>query len=387
MHGTRHRCIGSRARWRTAIAMLTVCVAAGSVGVALGPVGSADAATPLGPRVGVSAGHMVLWESPAERQAEMDHIAASGAKWFAMDIDWASIQPKRGAWNWGPTDAVVRDARARGLQIIGTLAYSPRWAVGPSCPPATTHCFPAKPEHFARFAREAALRYGNASPNAGLRSSITTWQIWNEANHYPFVQPTVDVAFYTEMLKQAYVAIHVADFWTTVLAGGTAPAPDDPGGRDMQPVTFLRGIYAYGGGASFDAFAHHPYSFPCSPLFSAPWNAFQQTAALYYTMAQFGQGVKKVWGTESGAPTGGDVGVCPGGPGASVTEAVQAWFVHEYLWGWTEWFKAFTGPLIWFSIRDNGLNPWVRDDNFGLLRRNFSQKPSYQVFSAMMRGG
>jgi len=29
----------------------------------------------------------------------------------------------------------------------------------------------------------------------------------------------------------------------------------------------------------------------------------------------------------------------------------------------------------------------VRDDNFGLLRRNFSPKPSYQVFSALMKGG
>src|SRR6185436_9066810 len=89
-------------------------------------------------------------------------------------------------------------------------------------PVGSTHCFPARPEEFARFARQAALRYRHGGLIAGLNSSILVWQIWNEANHYPFVQPTVDATFYTEMLKQAYVAIHTADFWTTVVAAGTS---------------------------------------------------------------------------------------------------------------------------------------------------------------------
>ncbi len=361
-------------------------LAAGLLGGLVAP-SVASAATPLGPRVGVSAGHSILWESAAERNAELDYIAASGAKWFALDIDWASINPKRNKWNWGPTDQVVRAARARGLSIIGTLAYSPTWAVGPTCPAGSTHCFPVKPENYARFASAAASRYGRAGTIAGLNSSILVWQVWNEANHGAFVQPLVDAAFYTEMLKQAYVALHRADFWSTVLAAGTAPAPDDPSGRDMQPVTFLNKIYAYGGQKYFDAFAHHPYSFPCSPLLAKPWNAFGQTAVLYLTMAMHGDGAKKVWGTEAGAPTGADLGVCESGlPAVSVSEAVQAWDVHEYLSGWTT-FSAFTGPLIWFSIRDGGTNPWVRDDNFGLLRRNFTAKPAFQVFTAYMKTG
>lgn len=385
LHGERARGRRSSARIarRFAVATLVGCIVAALLGPSV-----ANAATPLGPRVGASAGYMVTWETAAERNAELDFIAASGAKWFSMDLDWASINPRRGKWNWTPTDQVVRAARARGLSIIGTLAYSPAWAVPPSCPAGSTHCFPARPEEFARFAREAALRYGHGSGIAGLNSSILVWQIWNEANHVPFVEPVVNAAFYTEMLKQAYVAIHLADFWTTVIAGATAPAPDDPSGRDMAPATFLSSIYFYGGRGYFDAFGHHPSSFPCSPLMAAPWNAFGQTAVLYYLMAAHGDGAKKVWGTEAGAPTGADVGVCQSGlPAVSVTEPVQAWFVTEYLSGWTQTFGAFTGPLIWFTIRDLGTNPWVRDDNFGLLRRNFSAKPSYQVFSALMRGG
>jgi hypothetical protein len=367
---------------RVAAVCLIVCL-----GVAVVGRSTADAAIPLGPRAGVTAGWNIVWLSDFERQVELNHIAATGAKWFGMDIDWNAVQPRRNAWNWGPFDTVVRQARARGLQIVGTLAYSPKWAVPATCPAGTTHCFPANPADFARFARKAAERYGNASPIAALRGSITTWQIWNEPNHYPFVQPKVDVAFYTEMLKQSYVAIHTADFWTTVLAGGTAPAPDDPSGRDMSPNTFLSKIYALGGQKYFDAFAHHPSSFPCSPLYEAPWNAFGHTAVLYVTMTRNGDARKKIWGTEAGAPTGADLGTCPSNAGVSVTEPVQAWFVHDYLWGWTVKFGAFTGPLIWFSIRDLGTNKWVRDENFGLLRRDFTAKPSYQVFTAMMKGG
>ena len=362
---------------------LIVCLGVTAVGRS-----TADAATPLGPRAGVTAGWNIVWLSDFERQVELNHIAATGAKWFGMDIDWNAVQPRRNVWNWGPFDTVVRQARARRTPDrrnpgVLTEVGRARFVSGGYHP-----LLPGEPRRLRPVrSREAAERYGNASPIAALRGSITTWQIWNEPNHYPFVQPKVDVAFYTEMLKQSYVAIHRADFWTTVLAGGTAPAPDDPSGRDMSPNTFLSNIYALGGQKYFDAFAHHPSSFPCSPLYEAPWNAFGHTAVMYLTMVRNGDAKKKIWGTEAGAPTGADLGTCPSNAGVSVTEPVQAWFVHDYLWGWTVKFGAFTGPLIWFSIRDLGTNKWVRDENFGLLRRDFTAKPSYQVFTAMMKGG
>jgi hypothetical protein len=349
---------------------------------------SVAGAGPLGPRVGVSAGSRVLWISDAERQAELNFIKASGAKWFTMDFDWASINPQRNVWNWAATDRVVKEARARDLEIVATLAYSPRWAVPADCPAGTTHCLPANIADFTRFAKAAVQRYGVTAPNVNLRGSVRTWQVWNEPNHVPFVQPKVNVMTYTALLKATYTAIKSVDMWTRVLAGGTSPAPDDPGGRDMSPLTFMRSIYYLGGKGYFDAFSHHPYSFPCSPLVEAPWNAFHQTAALYWTMAGAGDGAKKIWGTEAGAPTGAPVGTCaPNSPGVSVSEAVQAVYVHEYLYGWTVKFGAFTGPLIWFQIRNNGTNPLRADDNFGLLRRDFSAKPGFFTFQRLMTVG
>jgi polysaccharide biosynthesis protein PslG len=219
-----------------------------------------------------------------------------------------------------------------------------------------------------------------------LRGSITRWQIWNEPNHYPFVQAPVDPGWYTRLLQAAYLTIKSVDVWTTVLAGGTSPAGNDPNGHDIAPATFLAFVYGFGGKGYFDGFAHHPSSFPCDPMTPADWNSFLQSASIYWTMAAHGEAAKKVWGTEVGAPTGADVGTCGGGNGASVTEPVQAMLTARILTSWTVDFGAFTGPLIWYQVRDDGTNPWVWDQHLGLLRRDYSGKPSFSVFSSMMRG-
>ena len=57
-----------------------------------------------------------------------------------------------------------------------------------------------------------------------------------------------------------------------------------------------------------------------------------------------------------------------------MTEATQAQFVADYFKGWYKDFGSFTGPLIWFQIRDNGTDPSYYDDHFGLLRRDFSPR-------------
>ncbi len=339
-------------------------------------------------RMGVSAGSALMWEpNDALRQQTLKAIADTGARWFGMDVDWNSVQGAGpNVYRWDPVDREVREARANGLTIMAMIGYGPAWAMPASCPSNETHCLPASPEPYAAFAAAAAQRYGSQSAIPDLRNSITSWQIWNEPNHFPFVQPVVDVAGYTTMLKRAYTEIKNVDPTSTVITGATSPAPDDPSGRDMSPVTWLRGIYANGGKGFFDAVGHHPYSFPCSPLVDASWNAFTQTKYLHDVMVQNGDGAKKIWATEAGAPTATNVGPCAAGPNVSVTEATQAQFVKDYFKGWTQDFGSFTGPMIWFQIRDNGTDPGYYDDHFGLLRRDFSEKPAYQTFKSLLTG-
>jgi hypothetical protein len=333
----------------------------------------------LAERAGFNPGSGILWMNDADRQRELDAMAATGARWIALDFDWNSIQgdgPTSFRWDRA-TDTVVRQARARGLKIVGTLAYSPPWARRAVCA-STSHCLPTDPDAYARFAGAAVRRYGANSTSTTFRGSVRVWQIWNEPNHYPFVQPTVDVPGYTRMLRAAYSAIKADDPGSTVLAGATSPAGDDPSGRDVAPVTFLNGIYANGGGGSFDAFSHHPYTYPDSPLVDAPWNAFTQTARLHQVMVAHGDGAKKIWGTESGAGTG------TGSKSVSATR--QAELLRDYYTGWNTWYRSFTGPLLWFTVRDASSNPTAVTDNFGIVRRDFQPKPARSTLIAVLRG-
>jgi hypothetical protein len=333
----------------------------------------------LADRAGFNPGSGILWMDDADRRHELDAMAATGARWIALDFDWNSIQgdgPNSFRWDRS-TDTVVREARARGLKIVATLAYSPPWARRAACA-GTSHGLPADAAAYGRFAAAAVRRYGADSTVPEFRGAVRVWQIWNEANHYPFVQPTVDIGGYTAMLRQAYPAIKAADPGATVLAGATSPAGDDPSGRDVAPVTFLQGIYAWGGGGSFDAFSHHPYTYPDSPLVDAPWNAFTQTARIHQVMVDHGDGAKKVWGTESGAGTG----TAP----KSVTATRQAQLLHDYYTGWNGWYRSFTGPLLWFTVRDASSDTNNVTDNFGVLRRDFTAKPARTALVAVLSG-
>src|SRR5690349_13836845 len=205
------------------IGSLALALVLGACGFAPAPrpaplAGGTDGATAVRPvaaladRAGFNPGSGILWMNDGDRQRELDAMAATGAKWIALDFDWNSIQgdgPASFRWDRS-TDTVVREARARGLKIVGSLAYSPPWARRAACA-NTSHCLPADAAAFARFADSAARRYGANSPVAEFRGSVRVWQIWNEANHYPFVQPTVDVRGYTAMLRLAYPAIKARD--------------------------------------------------------------------------------------------------------------------------------------------------------------------------------
>ena len=332
-------------------------------------------------RAGLAPGAGILWESDADQKRELDAVAATGAKWTTLDVDWNSIQgdgPLSFRWDRG-LDRAVLNMRAHGLTILGVAAYSPPWARGASCPAGELHCLPANPDDYARFMAAAAQRYGSQSANPLLRGSITSWQIWNEPNHQPYAEPKPNLDAYTALLKAAYRSIKFVDPHATVVTGGTAPAPDAADGTDYQPETWLRGLYARGAKGSFDAVGHHPANYPGIPVEPHPWNAYTNTTKLHDIMAIYGDGAKQVWGTEISAPTGTS--------SQALTEAEQAEHVRDYYLGWNTQLRAITGPLIWMPLRDAGTNRAARDENLGLVRRDYSPKAGYTMFKLVMTAG
>ncbi len=354
-----------------AFTLLATMVASGCVARSPGGAAPPVPAAQVAARAGISPGSDLIWMNDAEQAADLDAIAATGATWINIDVDWKSIQGDGpGSYRWDrATDRIVVNARARGLKILGTAAYAPQWARRSDCPPGELHCLPANPADFGRFLMAAAQRYGSQSPFPLLRGTITHWQVWNEPNHREFAMPKPNPDVYAAMLKSAYPAVKAVDPSAVVVTGGTAPAPDAPDGTDYQPATWLRALYDRGARGNFDAVGHHPYSFPTNPLDAQHWNAFTQTRALHDLMVQHGDGAKKIWATEMGAATGTAAGV--------LTEAQQAQWIRDYYFGWNTEFADFTGPMFVMGVRDRTPNRGAKWENLGLLRFDRSAKPAY----------
>jgi hypothetical protein len=199
------------------------------------PGPAACAAPPARPLsgIGISPGQSVLWSDDATLHADLDAVAASGAGWLRLDVDWPTVEPEAGRRDWSAVDRVVDAARDRDLRVLGLLAYTPEWARPPG---TTTHAPPLDPAAFAEFAGAAAARY---------RDTVDAWEVWNEPNLPDFWEPRPDPAAYAALLAPTAAAVRAADPGTTVLTGGLAPAHTD-GDGGVAPGDFLAAVYPAG---------------------------------------------------------------------------------------------------------------------------------------------
>jgi polysaccharide biosynthesis protein PslG len=319
----------------------------------------------FGPRMfGVAAGGAIATERSGTLGRDLGADAGAGARWVRVDINWAQIQSGgASSFQWGAIDAVVRGAQARGMSVLGGIIYTPSWAR----PAGTPSTWGPSPGAFAAFAAAAVGHYAALGVHA--------YEVWNEPNTPSSWQPAPSPAAYTALLKAAYGAIKGADPSATVVTGGTAPAPSN--GSSYSPVDFLRGIYANGGQGYFDAVGHHPYCSPAYPGDPEGWSAWYQmygtSPSLRSVMIANGDGAKKIWATEFGAPTGG-----PASNAGVVTQAQQAAMLTRAYqlfsgYGWA-------GPLFFYQGRDQGTDTSNIEDFYGFLNHDFTPKPAYTAY-------
>ncbi len=313
-------------------------------------------------RFGVSPDN-IEFEEPEIRDRLLDSMAAAGARWIRFDVKWEVIQYRgQQHYDFERYDDLVSAARARGLRILGTLAYAPKWARSSACA-GEFMCEPRSADEYATWAARTVAHF---------RGRISHWELWNEPNIAGFWKPKPNPALYTALLKAAYGRIKAASADAFVLAGATSPAPNDD--TQVDEVTFMQQVYANGGAGHFDAWSHHPYTHPGAPGNVHPDSAWYQMygakLSLRGVMAANGDGNKQLWGTEYGPPSAGS---------GSYSEAKQAQHVADAyrLWRSYDW----AGPLFWYSMRDTGAAPQTEYWRFhGLLRRDLTAKPSWLAY-------
>ncbi len=308
---------------------------------------------------GIAAGSAIRRLDAIDLDREVEGAQALGSRWLRLDIDWSTVQAGGpGRYDWSLTDPAIEVAVRLGINVDGVIAYTPSWAL-PAGADSDKYP-PTDPADYARFAAAAAGRYA--------AMGVHTFEIWNEPNNPDFWKPKPSVAEYKSLLTGAYAAIKSVDRGATVLSGGLAPS--QPGG--VSPIDFLSGLYDNGGGRSFDAVSDHPYSFPRLPTDTTPRSAWTQIAgtdpSLRSVMVAHGDGGKRIWATEFGAPT------YSGG----VSDEQQAVEIRQAF----ETFRSasWAGPLFVYSYQDLGTSSNDAEDHFGLLRHDGSHKPSWEVF-------
>ena len=327
---------------------------------------ASPSATPPVP-VGFGGGQPMMYLPDSQLAREFDAVKASGATWIRVDVDWSDVEATRGHMDWANTDRVVNAARRRGLLVLAAIVYTPQWAHDGSVSGRDTHGRPATPELFATFAAQAATRYGK---------DVTSWEIWNEPNLAIFFAPRPDAVFYTRMLQAAYRSIHAVQPTATVIGGSLAPANDSADGSTVPPTTFVEQMYAAGAKDTMDAVSIHPYSYPANPSDSstAAWNTFYRLRYVRDTMRHYGDGTKALWLTEFGSPTATvETGTGP----VKVDDQRQAEIISDGL-RYANLLPAI-GPVFIYSIRDEQTGSPITLLNFGVLRTDYSPKPSYDA--------
>ena len=301
---------------------------------------------------GFTDGMNILGLSTADLDRTLDALAATGGSWLRMPLPWALIERTRGTYDWSVTDRVVTAARARGLKVIGVVAYVPDWARSSDHPTAP----PTDPAAFGAFAGDLAKHYAGA---------VDTFEIWNEPNLAPFYGGDPDARSFTALLRAAYPAIKAVQPRSTVVLGGLSKARSDA----TAPNTFLGNVYGYGGRAYFDAVGFHPYV-NATGYATDSQRVWQQVSNLRSTMVLRGDLLKKIWFTESGMST------WTGG----YTPQQQADAAVDQLRKAAQ--TPYVGPSILYSVRDSGIIPTDVGQNYGaLLTRDWRAKPLAAVLA------
>ena len=263
--------------------------------------------------------------------AQLDRVAAAGIAWIRVDFNWYMMQPARERYDWALTDAVVHDARARGLNVYATLAYTPGWANGGQ----GLNAPPLNPDDWYNFVYETVSRY---------REHVQHWGMWNEPNF---------TAFWSGSVEQ-YLQI--------ILEVGARAVRDAQGGLVLGPELGTQGDWRVW---FYRILAEKPRDLDIVTIHSYEETGTHVLAELLTPrgiMGLTGTDAKELWLTETGWGT------------HEVSEAAQAAAYAQVLEG----LEHEGGPdkVFFYQLVDEPDSP----DEWGILRVDLSPKLAYETY-------
>ncbi|RME47559.1 MAG: hypothetical protein D6791_05565, partial [Chloroflexi bacterium] len=299
-------------------------------------------------------------------------------------------EPAKGQYNWGPLDAIVNTANARGVNVLFSVVKAPKWA-RPGNTDWSVEGPPANPQDFADFMAAMAARY---------KGRVRAYEIWNEQNlGREWGNEPIDAGRYVQLLAAAYKAIKAQDPSAYVISG--APTPTGVNNAfAMDDALYLEKMYQAGLARYCDGIGVHPSGYNNPPDATASsWNDptapafkghrsffFRDTLWTYYAiMRKYGDGGKRLWPTEFGWASTEGLGAGPAegyGYANDNSEAEQAQFLVQAMQLARSW--GFVGPMFVWNLNFGPVSgPHDEKAAFGILRPDWSPRPAYAALRDM----
>lgn len=243
---------------------------------------------------------------PSIRTHWLDEAANVRSDIVRINVVWASTvgsvrpsdptNPADPAYDFTQLDAAVRDARARGMEVMLTPLVAPEWAEGANRPDdVAPGAWKPNPEDLGDYAQALATRY---SGDFADLPRVSDFQAWTEPNIGFYLMPQwhgkapASPGHYRLMLNAFYEGVKRARPDARVISAGTAPYGAPPGGSGggepgsgdpvipnvMRPIAFWRTLFCLDRSLEptrcpsipkLDVLAHHPITTSGGPRRSA----------------------------------------------------------------------------------------------------------------------
>jgi hypothetical protein len=225
---------------------------------ALALTAPASAAAPVD-FVGMTSGD-VFFGSNAYRAKHLGTMHRAQVRLLRQNFDWASIEYRRGQYDFSRYDPYVEATARRGIRLLAVLSHAPRFhersGGGRGIAP------PRSNDSMGRFAAAVVQRYGPSGTFwegelAPYREyAIRSYQVWNEPSLRVYWRPRPNARQYGAMLRHVGGVIHREDPDAEVVSAGLPNSAL----RGAVPVTrFIAGMYGSAGRAAFDTLAVNAY--------------------------------------------------------------------------------------------------------------------------------
>jgi len=271
----------------------------------------------------------------------LDLVRDAGIAWIRVDFNWNLMEPDRGAYDWSVTDQVVSDARARGINIFATLAYTPGWANGGQYinVPAIDST------DWYQFVFDTVSRY---------KDDIKHWGMWNEPNVHSFFIGSRQ-QYVQDVLRVGAKAVRDAD------PGGLVLGPELAQLQSDQCAAWLFTVLTQAGDV-IDIVTHHDYGGTGTSTIKGIGveGAPQRIRTARGIMSITGTSDKPLWLTETGWRTD------------EVTQTQQADYYEQVLDGLTA-NPTLLDEVFFYEMADDPRFP----NQWGIVQADLTPKEAY----------